>query len=71
MKIEFHYAPISGGLTKIVDGEPQKVDGWAAHHELMNEFLNLRKEGKITFQRTINYGHFLFNGHSGKVDIYS
>lgn len=65
---EYHYAPMSGGLQKKVDGVIVPVNNWTEHHTLMAEFLEIQKKVKIS--ETITYGHDLFHGHSGRVDIY-
>lgn len=71
MAREYHYSPMTGGLVIKENGEFKPVEGWPGHHENMAEFDRLRNSGEITLQKTTNYGHVLFNGHSGRVDIYS
>lgn len=68
--IEYHYAPMTGVIACMRHGEPEKVEGWSGHHALMARFLELRETGKITHLKTVNYGHPIFHGHSGIVDIY-
>jgi hypothetical protein len=71
MAKEYYYAPMTGGLAIKVDGEFLPVEGWPGHHENMAEFDRLRAAGEIVFQKKVNIGHVLFNGHFGRVDIYS
>lgn len=70
MKIEYHYAPISGGICKVIDGIPEELKNWTEIHKVMEEFLTSRRENKIDLKKTVNYGHFFFHGHTGRVDIY-
>lgn len=70
MKIQYHYAPVTGILTKCIDGEHQPNTDWETFHKLQREFLTRRGSGEITLEETINYGHPHFHGHSGRVDIY-
>lgn len=46
------------------------VNNWLEHHELKAEFHRLTGSGEIALDRTVNYGHPHFHGHSGRVDIY-
>lgn len=70
-KVEWHYAPMTGGLAKKVDGVAVQCDNWLQFNNMFVDFLDQRKSGVITLKQTINYGHELFNGHQGRVDIYS
>ena len=70
MKIEYYYAPVTGGVMKVVEGTPVKQDNWAEVTLILQEFLELRRENKIQLDRTITAGHDLFNGHSGLVYVY-
>ncbi len=67
---EYHYAPITGSLVCMKDGEMEKVEGWTRRHALMEQFLKLRASNEIILLRTESYGHMLFHGHRGRVDIY-
>jgi hypothetical protein len=71
--INYLYAPLAklgSNIAKEVDGVMVKTIGWPAYHELMEEYLKLSKDGKLKFVNEINYGHYMFNGHSGKVCVY-
>lgn len=71
--IEYHYAPLGyagSNLQKKINGTPVEVNNWESFHKIMNEFLSLRQDNKITLTTTVHYGHILFNGHKGRVDIY-
>jgi len=68
---QFHYAPLTGSLSLMKQGEQsRKWDGWAVFHEIMAIFLELRKDNKIELAKRENYGHSFFHGHGGQVDIY-
>lgn len=67
---QYHYAPISGGLLKFVDGKPVKTNNWPDFHKTMNEFLTFRAVNKIKLVEEINFGHELFSGGCGKVLVY-
>lgn len=70
MKIEYHYAPMTGGLQKLIDGVVQTCPDWATHNEWHKERIDGIANGTAKCVDTIKYGHTLFHGHSGRVDIY-
>ena len=66
---EIHYAPIGGGCQFMRDGQELKPTEWSEFNRLLAVFLV--EQGKMfKLVRTINYGHPLFHGHQGRVDIY-
>ena len=69
MKIQYHYAPLTGALSKVIDGEHQPIKSTYAFHALMEEFQTKRCL-EINLVKTVDYGHPHFNGHRGRVDIY-
>ena len=69
--VEYHYAPLIGVIARMVDGKAEEVVGWSGHHELMTRFLKLRASEEIMLLRTVNFGHAMFHGRSGRVDIYA
>ena len=69
-KVEWNYAPMTGDLLKKVDGVAVRCPDWATFHELKSDFLEKRKQGLITLKKGISFGHELFHGHQGRVDIY-
>jgi predicted LPLAT superfamily acyltransferase len=69
--IKFHYAPMAGHILRYRDGVADKITSWSDHHEILNEFLKLGQQKKLQLEESINYGHELFHGHSGKVEIYT
>lgn len=69
--IKFHYAPMVGRILRYRDGVADKITSWSVHHEILNHFLELGHQNKLQLEESINYGHELFNGHSGKVEIYT
>lgn len=68
--VEWHYAPLTGKLMKVVDGVTTAIDNWSHFHEILNDFLDQKQKEQMVLKETVNYGHALFNGHSGRVDIY-
>ena len=72
-KLEFHYAPTAGHGSQLIcyrNGYLQKVNGWSGFNDLIEEFINLRENREIELLRTEEFGHVLFAGHHGRVDIY-
>lgn len=69
---EWHYAPMTGGLMRKRSGEVEfeRVASWEERHRLMDEFLAKCQRSELKVARTETYGHALFNGHSGRVDVY-
>lgn len=67
---EYHYAPMTGSLMKTVNGVAVEQHEWQQVRLLMDEFFDLRAKKAIHLDRTTNYGHDLFCGHSGRVHIY-
>ena len=68
---EWHYSPLQHpGLAIKEDGEFKKFESWSKYHEQLEEFLRARTSGEIVFLRDVRYGHILFNGHSGLVQVY-
>lgn len=70
MEKQYHYAPEGGQIAIYEDGVMQPIPNWAAHHRLMETFLNLRRTGQVDLKETKTYGHEFFHGHHGRVDIY-
>lgn len=71
MIVKWHYAPMAGYLLRrLDDGGLQGSSSWPEHHEWMEEFQKQRASGEVVLLQTINYGHELFHGHSGRVDVY-
>lgn len=70
-KVEYHYAPLTGDLIFICNDKIVPTPDWATHNKQMIKFLELRAAESITLIRTQTYGHQLFHGHSGRVDIYT
>ncbi len=69
---ELHYAPVhQGGLLVKKDGQTKTPENWAKHHELMAAFQEHRASGHLVHSGEFNYGHELFHGHSGRVDVYT
>lgn len=68
---DIHYAALNGGLCAMNDDVIMRPKGWSAHHAFYALFSNLREENKIILKETINYGHVMYHGHSGKVDVYT
>ena len=68
---ELHYAPMSGGICVMKGDEMKSAEGWPEHHELIAAFQAHRASGELTLKDTITYGHRMFHGHSGRVDIYA
>lgn len=66
----YHYAPISGAISIVIDGVHQKNSGYEEENAVMEEFLRLRAAGEIKLIETIQHGHPHFNGHAGRVDVY-
>lgn len=69
--IEWHYAPLTGSLMQKINGVDQKPKDWSEFHLKMDQFLRFRETGEIALKETVNYGHALFSGHSGRVDVYT
>ncbi len=69
-KIEWHYAPLTGGLARRVNDKWVVPKDWSENRDIWHEFFRLRENGTIALKETITYGHDHFNGHSGRVDIY-
>jgi hypothetical protein len=67
---EWHYAPMTGAFMKKLDGQVVPVTDWSHRHELLNEFLELRSQGRLSLIDDQTYGHELFHGHSGQVLVY-
>ena len=67
---EYHYAPGPGYIMCVKLGVEENAGSWAEHNAILVRFLDLRASGRIVLKETINYGHSMFHGHSGKVDIY-
>lgn len=70
---EWHYAPMSGGLARKQVGAAtfEPAVSMERHHELLEEFLGKCARSELKLLRTETYGHMLFNGHSGRVDVYA
>ena len=69
---EWHYAPMNGGLMRkeLPDGGLAGFSTWKDLHAAMDEFIAERGANRIVLLRTEAYGHALFSGHSGRVDVY-
>ena len=69
---EWHYAPMNGGLMRkeLPDGGLASFSTWADLHAAKDEFIAERGANRIVLLRTEAYGHALFSGHSGRVDVY-
>lgn len=68
--IEYHYAPIIGEVSKYVNKQLIKPQDWAEYHDIKGEFFEKQFKEKIKIKSSIEYGHELFHGHSGLVNIY-
>lgn len=67
----FAYAPLSGEFALYdKDGKCHNVANWAEWHELYALFKCLQINLNITFYKKITYGHEMFHGHSGEVQLY-
>jgi len=62
---------MSGGICVMKGDEMKSAEGWPEHHELIAAFQAHRASGELTLKDTITYGHRMFHGHSGRVDIYA
>ncbi len=68
---EIHYAPMSGSICVMNGDEMRVAKSWPECHELLTAFQEYRACGELVFKSTIAYGHQMFHGHSGRVDIYT
>lgn len=67
----WHYAPLQNpGLAIKEDGEFKRPESWSQYHEQLEEFLRARRCGELVLFREVHYGHMLFHGHSGHVQVY-
>ena len=62
---------MSGGIVLMKGEEMKRAASWAEHHELIAEFQKHFKVGDLVLKRTITYGHPLFSGHRGEVNVYT
>ena len=69
---EWHYAPMNGGLMRkeLLAGGLAGFSTWTDLHAAMDEFIAERGANRIVLLRTEAYGHALFSGRSGRVDVY-
>lgn len=68
---EVHYAPIPGSICVMKGNEMKSAEGWPEHHEFIAAFQKHRASGELKLMNTVNHGHLMFHGHSGRVDIYA
>jgi len=68
---QYHYAPMTGMLSIVIDGVHQDTGGYEEWRALFEEFTKLRAAGEIKIVDTIMYGHPHFHGHAGRVDVYA
>ena len=67
----FAYAPLPGEFALYnKDGTCHNVANWAEWHELFALFQELKLNCKISFYKEISYGHEMFHGHKGIVQLY-
>lgn len=65
---EWHYAPLPGYIMfKAKDGTVAPKEHY---YQKRDEFFELQSSNKLKFVREITYGHPLFHGHSGRVNVY-
>jgi len=70
VKIQYHYAPLTGELLRTQNGVAEIMANWQQYHELKATFLELRHAGELRLVDTKLCGHTLFHNRSGRVDIY-
>ncbi len=68
---EIHYAPVSGAICVMKNGEMRSPSNWPQRHKLMDEFVRNRSAERLRCINTVDYGHIMLHGHSGRVDIYA
>lgn len=72
---KIHYAPLISppNLNIYRDGKVVPFSSpfsWSEYHDLYSSFAELNRQNKLTLLKTQEYGHSMFHGHRGMVQIF-
>lgn len=67
---QFHYAPQTGAFAVIKRGQLIPFASIPEQTEALSTFLDYKRKERVVLRQHVRFGHFLFSGHAGHVQVY-